>query len=153
MIQRLIKQNFINDVLTTDLRDNDNIFYITKDRDRLFLKDIKVLRYYEKLLRRGERCYKYENKGIVITYGLADKSDRKYLKFLYADAQALRKLLIGFFYEEGWRHWYIKIRKNSAAYKILLGIGFRFAGDRGAEVLLCRQQDRKRNFIIEGDKE
>ena len=141
MITRVNSKNFENEILFTDLKDSFEQFYITVDNERKFFKDLKTIRIYTNLLNRGEMCFKDEDNGYLITYGICNKSERKYIKLLVRNNEIARRLLTVFLYNYGNFEWYIKIKKYDPLLKILLSktIGFKSNfPPRGNEILLMR---------------
>jgi len=123
--------------------------YITRQNLRLFLRENSALLFEG--LRKGDKLVYEENEGFIFVDGYSDKSPRKYLKILTKSEEATLRLLKAL-------HWYVKedifckIKKNNPIKDILERQGFRFAGDRGREILLCRQYIPTRP-IVDKDRE
>jgi hypothetical protein len=94
------------------------------------------------MLNRGEICYSYEDKGFLITYGLHDKSPRKYIKILAKDNDSVKKLLRSFLYEFGDKEFFIKVKRSNPVGRVAQGLGFVFLGGRGTEILLMRKAEK-----------
>lgn len=109
-------------------------FYITKNNLRLFVKDNVNILFDD--LKKGDKIA-FDNKGIAIVTGFADKVNRKYIKILCEDsAHAINYIKV-----IDWNlkcDLYIKIKKNNPLKDELLKQGFRFKGGRGKEILLVR---------------
>lgn len=154
MITRVDYKKFENEMLFTDIKDVYEQFYITIDNERKFLKDVKIIRIYSNLLNRGEICLKDEDNGYLITYGMNNKSQRKYIKLLVKNNEIARRLLTVFLYNYGNFEWYIKIKKYDPLLKILLNkiIGFKSNfPPRGNEILLMRPK-MQLNRLIDKDE-
>ncbi|MFH0805964.1 MAG: hypothetical protein V1901_03765 [Patescibacteria group bacterium] len=153
MITLVNAKSFENEMLFSEINDVYESFYITIDNERKFFKDVKIIRKYASLLNRGELCFKDENKGFLITYGLNDKLQRKYIKLLVKNNYTARRLLTVFLYNHGNIEWYIKIKKYDPLLNVLLNkiIGFKsFFPPRGNEILLVRPKMQLNKLV---DKE
>lgn len=153
MIEPIKYNKFIIEVLTTNIRDIYQDFYITKDKERLFFNNIKNAQLYSKMLQRGEACFKNDDKGLLITYGIHDKSPRKYIKILTQDMESARRLLTVFLYQYGNKEFFIKIKRNNPLNRLVQGLGFIFLGGRGTEILLVRKADKINRSNHYGDKD
>jgi len=110
-------------------------FYITRQNLRLFIKENPDVLF--ECLKRGDKIA-FNEKGIILIYGFADKALRKYVKILVEDetnANQLLKVLAWEIRED----LYAKIKKNNPLKEILLENGFRYFKDRGKEVLLIKK--------------
>jgi len=110
-------------------------FYITKNNLRLFIKENSDLLF--ECLKRGDKIA-FNEKGIILLYGFADKAPRKYVKILTEDndtANHLLKILAWNIKED----LFAKIKKNNPLKEILEKNGFRYFKDRGKEVLLIKK--------------
>jgi len=156
MIQKLGLKNKIDIYeAVTRIRDTFEEFYITDKKERKYLRDLKLI---EQLLRQQEiyALAQKEIKGLLLIY--RQKGFRHYAKILAEDntsARALIKFLIWNFSNSD---IYIKIKKINPLVKYLLAENpftkkaiFKFAGDRGKEILLYRKKEIKINRI--GDKD
>ena len=139
MIKQLENDKFVNELMFTAVKDLYSDFYITLDKERKFLNNIDVLRLYTKMLKKGEVCYHNDDTGFLITYGLHDKSDRKYIKVLSKDNAITKKLLISFLYDFGDKDFFLKVKRNNPVGRIAQGLGFVFLGGRGSEILFLRK--------------
>jgi len=111
-------------------------FYATKNNIRISLRD------------NVDELFKYIQKGSKIVYnpesekGLAlvlkEKGFRTYIKILTKDEHEASNLLkiINWNTKED---LYIKIHKNNPIAKICQRQSYKFMGDRGSEILLCRK--------------
>ena len=108
--------------------------YITKNNLRLFIKD--NLNVLVDDIKKGDKLA-YNDQGLAVVTGFADKANRKYLKILCketADAVKYIKVLC-------WNidcDLYIKVKRNNPLKDVLQKNGFVFKGGRGTEVLLVR---------------
>ena len=137
MVIKLNKRNTI-DLLEfiNQTPDKYQDFYITKDRQRLFLNDCKLI---EKVISKQE-IYAIEDKDIkAILLIYREKGFRTYIRFLVSDNKYLYDLL-------KWLNWninqelYIKAKKNNPIINIAQKKGFIFLGARGTEILLKREK-------------
>ena len=110
--------------------------YITRNNLRLYIKEnIDVV--FEGLSK-GDKLSYEENRGFILIDGYSDKAPRKYIKIVTLNDNATNRLLKTL-------HWhvredlYVKISKNNPVKRVLERNGFRFAGDRGKQILLCRK--------------
>lgn len=149
MLKRLNHKNKI-DILEFLSRVSDNYqdFYITIDKNRIFIKDCKIL---DKIIKKQEiyGIDEGEIKGLLILY--REKGFRPYVKILaneYKYQNHLIKYLVWTFSNQD---LYAKFKKFNPLTKMLQRHGFIFQGDRGDEVLLYRKAE-KRIFKI-GDKD
>jgi len=122
--------SFINEI-----SDFYSDFYITKDNQRLFIKqNLNVL--FDNL-KNGDKIA-YNDEGIIIVTGFSDNFDRHYIKFLTKDTKTAEDLLKVL----SWNlkiDLYCKIKKNNVIVNILKENGFIFLGSRGEEILLVRK--------------
>ena len=128
-------------------------FYVTKNNVRIPLRDNpEVLFDY---LRKGDRIV-YEidgEKGLGLVTGWSDKSSRIYVKVLTKDLKSANNFLKII----NWNIFvdlYCKLKKNNPLSKIFLRNGYVFKGDRGSEILLCREYKSrpKKNFENKKDE-
>jgi hypothetical protein len=129
-------------MLFTSVKDLYEDYYITLDKERKFLNNLINLKIYEKMLNKGEVCYSYEDNGFLITYGLHDKSPRKYIKILAKDSNSVKKLLRSFLYEFGDKEFFIKVKRSNPVGRVAQSLGFVFLGGRGTEILLMRKAEK-----------
>ena len=123
-------------ILLDELVDVYTDFYITRNNLRLYIKENKDLLF--KCLKKGDKIAFDEKKGIIFATGWSDKASRKYLKILARDDESADKLLKIFLWHINC-DIYIKVKKNNPIKKVLQRNNFRFAGDRGREILLLRK--------------
>lgn len=110
--------------------------YITRQNLRLFLKENVNLLFEG--LSKGDKLLYEENEGFIFIDGYSDKAPRKYLKILTKNDEATNRLmkLLQWNIKED---LFVKIKKNNPIKRVLERNGFRFVGDRGKELLLCRK--------------
>ena len=111
-------------------------FYITRQNLRLFIKDNPDVLF--DCLKKGDKIA-FNEKGIILIYGFADKSPRKYVKILTENpdnANHLLKILAWNIKVDLWA----KVKKTNPLKEILEKNGFRYYKDRGKEVLLLKKQ-------------
>ena len=128
------EKSVINSILV-ECKDPYGDAYITKSNLRLFIRE-NINLVYEGLAK-GDKIYYEENEGIIFICGFSDKAPRKYLKILSKDDEATNKLVKSLQWNIK-EDLYIKLKKNNPTKLVLERNGFRFAGDRGKECLLCR---------------
>lgn len=138
MIERLKEKHIYEcSELITTVNDRYNDFYFTKDKNRIFIKDIKVI---ERIIKNQEVYGLFEKglQGMMVVY--REKGFRPYIKIFSRDY----KTIISFAKFLNWNYYhldlYAKIKKDNPVNKILQRNGFVFQGDRGAEILLYRQK-------------
>jgi hypothetical protein len=124
------------EVLIEELSDYYRDFYLTKNNNRIFVKqDIKVL---FNSLKQGEKIV-YNEEGILITTGFSDKANRKYIKILAKNNNIANKLIKMFLWNID-TEIYAKLKKNNPLVNVLLDNNFKFFGDRGREILLRKER-------------
>ncbi len=129
------EKKIINSILD-DCRDDYRDAYITKNNLRLFIKENIELVYDG--LKKGDKISYEDNAGFIYLFGWSDKASRKYLKILTIDDETTNRLLKTLHWNVREDLW-VKIKKNNPVKRILERNGFRFAGDRGKELLLYRK--------------
>jgi hypothetical protein len=110
-------------------------FYITRNNLRLFIKENQNVLF--DCLKKGDKIA-FNNAGMGVICGFSDKAERKYLKVLTNDPKFIENVLK----VVSWNldcDLYVKIKKNNPQRGVLEKNYFRFAGDRGREVLLLRR--------------
>lgn len=118
-----------------ELNDYYSDFYITKNNLRLFIKDNLLLMFKD--LAKGNKII-FNDKGVAIITGYADKNNRKYLKILAMDKKTYKELL----YNIEWNiqdDLYVKIKSKNPIWKVLLDNRFKVFQYRGKEVLLYKK--------------
>jgi hypothetical protein len=138
MITRLNIKNKI-DVFEFVQRINDRYedFYITKEKERYFLKNNWSL--IEKVLEKYE-VYGIFNKGLkAIMVIFRDKGFRPYVKLLAENSKytidLLKFLKWNFFSVD----LYIKVKKDNPLSQMIIKTGFIKIGDRGKELLFFKK--------------
>jgi len=151
MIERVTAKKFESEMLFNEIKDVYEDFFITINNERKFFTDLKTIRFYSTLINKGELCFKDDN-GYLLTYGLSDKAERKYIKILAKNNDSVRRLLTVFLYDYANIDWFIKIKKFDSIIKVLFSLGFKqnFA-PRGNELLLVRQKTSLINLIDKED--
>jgi hypothetical protein len=158
MILRLNSKNKIdvyNFVISSPDRFED--FYVTFNKERKFLKDLKLI---EKLLKYQEvyALYREELEGLLIIF--REKGFRPYLKILSKNSKTDWDLL-RFFSWNCFDEIYAKLKLDNPLTRTLqkqnkitkrLIFGFISKGNRGKEILLYRPRQEKRQIII-GEKD
>lgn len=127
------KQEIVS--LLYELKDVYGDFYITRNNLRLFIKENPDTLF--DCLKKGD-FIAFTEKGVGIVTGFSDKSNRKYLKILAQDDATVSDLIKVI----SWNtkcDLHFKIKKNNPLKKVLERNGFRFCGDRGKEILLCKK--------------
>jgi hypothetical protein len=123
-------------------------FYITRNNLRLFIKENTHLLY--ECLKKGDKIVYHDHEGIILVTGFSDKSPRKYVKILTESVESADRLLKVLIWNIDCDLW-AKIKKNNPVKEALRKNGFKFAGDRGKEILLKRKQMPKKYQIDKGD--
>jgi len=130
------KDKQIINTLLYNLNDAFSDFYITKNNLRYYIKENLDLLY--QLLHKGDKIIFDEN-GIGVILGWADKSPRKYLRLLTKDEKIADKLVKNI----NWNvteELYCKIKKINPLKNILLRNKWKYIGNRGKEILLKREK-------------
>ncbi len=110
-------------------------FYITQNNLRLFIKENLQLVFDN--LKKGDKII-FDEKGMVLVVGFSDKAKRKYLKILTSKPNEIDN----YFKVLNWNidcDLFIKIKKNNPLKASLIKNGFTFAGGRGKEILLKKE--------------
>ena len=118
-----------------ELSDVFGDFYLTRNNIRLYIKENIEILY--KLLSQGDKIVFNEN-GMAVVIGYAEKSPRKYLKLLVRDNIVADRLLKNL----DWNipdDIFIKIKKTNPLKEVLLKNKYKFIGDRGREILLMKK--------------
>ena len=121
--------------ILSDIIDLYGDFYITKNNLRLMLRENTHLLF--ECLGKNDKIV-YGEEGIAFITGWSDNSNRKYIKILAKDTSDAEKILeiVNWNLNET---LYAKIKKENPILSALQRKGFKFAGDRGKEILLCRK--------------
>jgi hypothetical protein len=123
-------------------KDNFEDFYITTNKSRVFLKDLKLV---EKLLKYQTLVALEESgeiKALLLIY--KEKGFRPYIKILSEKNDYVYDLM-------KWLNWnyncelFIKCKKLNPISKISQKFFFNFIGDRGNEILLSKQKREIKN--------
>ena len=120
-------------------------FYTTKENLRLFIKQNSHLLYEG--ISKGDKII-YGEEGILFVSGFSDNSRRKYVKILSDKEENASKLIRFLNLQLTDIELYVKIKKENPILKSFQKQGYKFVGDRGKEILLCRKPI-KDNFKIE----
>ena len=139
MISKLNYTNAI-DVYETLTRINDKFedFYITKDKTRIFLKDLKLI---TKLLN-TQNFYALSEKeinGLLLIF--QEKGYRTYIHLLANTESSYIKLMKFMVWNYGKIDLYCKVKRNNPLSKLLFKYDFIFLGNRGNENLLLRKKE------------
>lgn len=135
---------------TKNIVDRFQDFYITSDRQRIFIKEIKL---FKKILREQEvyGLYNPSLEGIILVY--KEKGFRPYIKILAKNQKIESDLLRFFVWNFGDKDLFIKVKKRNSISKIAQRYGFNFMGSRGNEILLMRKKRAIKKFIQDKDNE
>jgi len=119
-----------------ELTDLYSDFYLTRNNIRLYIKENIEILY--KLLNNGDKIL-FDEGGIAVIIGYAEKSPRKYVKILAKDENITDKLIknINWNFSE---ELFIKIKDNNPLKNILLKNRWKYFGNRGKEILLKREK-------------
>lgn len=128
------EKQYVN-IILSDIVDIWGDFYITKDRLRLFIKENTHILW--EALEKGDKII-FGEEGILLITGFSDKAERKYIKILSNNEENTDKLLKILNWNITNIDLYAKVKKESYTLKSLQRNGFKFLGDRGKELLLCR---------------
>jgi len=137
--------------LLDELKEKDPYrdFYITKKRDRLFIKENPDVLF--KNLKKGD-LVAFSDKGLAVILGFSDKSERKYLRVLAEDAKTIKDLLTVL----SWNYnleLYIKIKRNNPIKEVLFEQGFFYFKGRGENEMLLKRNKRELETISKEIKE
>lgn len=152
MIKRLNKKNLIDvyDFLLTII-DKEKDFYITINKERIFLKD--SLKLIEKILKYHEVYGKFDSslKAIYIIY--REKGFRPYLKILAEKKLDYIDLIRFLKWQASEIELFCKLKKENSIIEYLHKAGFFKIGDRGKEILLIKKPFKINKLISkdEGD--
>ena len=139
MIIPFNKKEYVN-LLEFVQTHTDNDFYITKNNQRLIIKDYYSLNLF---LKESFNIYIYKEKEIqgVIALWKAKVKEivRSYVKLNAIDKKVADKLL-DILVSNYNNDLYVKIRKDSEFLEIFKKRRFKFFGDRGSQLLLYRQK-------------
>jgi len=122
--------------ILNELTDIYGDFYITKNNLRLFIKENKDLLF--NAIEKVDKLVYAEDKGIILIIGFSEKVSRKYIKILAKDEESADHLLkvVNWNVEED---LWAKVKKNNPIRRVLQRNNYKFAGDRGAEILLNKE--------------
>lgn len=118
-----------------DLTDFYSDFYLTRNNIRLYIKENIEILY--KLLNNGDKVL-FDEGGIAVIIGYAEKSNRYYIKLLAKDEKIADKFIKNINWNVS-EELYCKIKKTNPLKNILLRNRWKFVGDRGKECLLKRE--------------
>lgn len=130
--KRIIENIFYN---TIDLYSDA---YITRNNVRISIRENADI--FIQCLNKGDKWIYDINRedGLAMITGTSDKSPRIYVKILTKDLD----LANNFLKIIAWNtksDLYAKIKKNNPLAKVFQRNGYKFMGDRGSEILLCRK--------------
>lgn len=134
-----------NDIrfLLQDLSDIYCDFYITKKNFRYYIKENTNMLFATE--KQGDKVFYTLEGGLALLYGIADKSDRIYLKILAVNNDIYNDLL-DCIIEKYKKPIFIKIKKNNPLKYILKNKGFNLltkengnCSGRGQELLLYKK--------------
>ena len=134
--------------LLDNISDLYSDFYITKENLRLYIKENTHL-LYEGISKKDKIVYGEE--GILFIHGFSDQSRRKYVKILSDNAENASKLIRFLNLQLLDTELYIKIKKENPILKSFQINKFKFVGDRGKEILLCRKPIKDDFKVNKGD--
>jgi len=143
MITRFNHKNNIDIYeLTKRVKDFYEDFYFTKNKQRIFikeLKDIERISKYQEIYGVEEK----ELKAVVIIY--REKGYRTYLKILSEKTDYLYDIFkfIAWNFEK--TELFIKTKKNNPIAKVAQRFFFNFLGSRGEEILLIKPKREKKD--------
>ena len=127
-------KELVNTVIS-EIPDYFRDFYLTRNNIRLSIKENLSELY--KLLKLGDKILFDEN-GVAVIIGYAEKSPRKYIKILTKNKKVTNKFIKNL----NWNlsgELFIKIKKLNPIKKILLENNWNIIGFRGKEILLKRE--------------
>jgi hypothetical protein len=140
------------DVLDFTLNNEDKFedFYVTSERKRIFIKDLKII---DKILRYQEVYGFYDKSliGIILIY--REKTFRPYIKILAKDEKTSIELIRFLVTTAGHLDLFFKLKKINPISRIAQRYGFEFMGNRGQELLLVRKKSINRLVKIKQDKD
>ena len=141
MIDRLKKKDLYS-ILDYCVHNKDNDFYLTEQNERKFfnsVSDIKKLFKCHCLF--GSINEKGDVEGIAIIWkSLGNNIIRHYLKITAQNEKIGERILKVLLWNFGHYELYIKINKQNRLLTTLKIHGFKFAGDRGKEILLKKDK-------------
>jgi len=151
MIERLTRRDSVG--ILYYFRDNrDSDFYLTENNERKFFRsprDIKKLFKFDSLFGIKERG---DVQGLAVIWkSLGNNVVRYYLKITAKNDSFGQKLLKVVLWNFGHHELYIKISKQNKLLQTLKTHGFRFAGDRGKEILLKKDRFLRPNRQYQKD--
>ena len=136
------------DYILNEIVDIYGDFYTTKNNIRLMLRDNSHILYED--LKKGDKIV-YADEGILFVTGFSDNARRKYVKIL-SDSESNASKLIRFLNLQLTDiELYVKIKKENPILKSFQTKGFKFVGDRGKEILLCRKPIKDDFKVNKGD--
>ena len=136
------------DYILNEIVDIYGDFYTTKSNIRLMIRDNSHILYED--LKKGDKII-YGEEGILFVTGFSDSSRRKYVKILSDNAENASKLIRFLNLQLPDTELYIKIKKENPILKSFQINKFKFVGDRGKEILLCRKPIKDDFKVNKGD--
>lgn len=151
MIQRINhKKSFDVLFFIKNIEDKFQDFYITSERQRIFLTNLKLIK---KVLNK-QTIYVLEQKeieGLLLVF--QEKGYRTYIKILAKNEKVESDLLRFLVWNLGDKDLFIKVKKLNPINRIAQRYGFEFMGSRGNEILLMRKKQEIKKFTQEKDNE
>jgi len=144
MIQKLHHKKHLIDVydFVLNCKDVYQDFYITSNKERKFLTDLKLI---EKILKHHIVIGIFDGnlKALLIIY--KEKGFRAYVKILSEKRDYVYDLLSFLLWNYNKLELYIKLKKENPISRIIQyrKYGFKFCGSRGREILLIRNKEKK----------
>ena len=138
MVDRLINKNFFSLLLfLKEHRNND--FYYTENNNRQFIDNEKDLK---NLIKISKTIFVLEEKGEILGIILLWIADGNNIKRYFVKMNALNNKvandLLSVLLWNCDKELYVKLKKDSSLIDIYKRKGFKFKGNRGNELLLCR---------------
>jgi len=122
-------------ILLKELVDFYGDFYITRNNIRYYIRENIELLFV--CLKKGDKIL-FNDNGLVVVIGYAEKSNRYYIKLLAKDEKIADRLIKNINWNVS-EELYCKIKENNPIKKVLLRNRWKYAGSRGKECLLKRE--------------
>jgi len=141
MIIQFSKNKHFSELIGFLAENNTNDFYVTKENERLVIKDVDSL---NALLQSCVDIWIEDNSGsidgiVAVWEARGGDKVRNYVKLLAIDLTVASNLLKALVYNTN-KELFIKIRKDSALLPIFKNYNFKFKNGRGKEILLYREK-------------
>lgn len=129
-----------------EFSDNNHDNYITVDRERKFLNELKIAsRVFDNIMKRGDKCFIIEDNttitGILLIVGYSDKFPRKYIKCIANSYNDYFKLFDFLLLNYEHNVFFMKIKKTNFLCRLIQKFNFRACGQRGKELLFIKSGD------------